>query len=68
MDRACESIYFLTDGITDRLDHNVLIDASNFAATVRSLEQLSVDGTKKDDSSGICIQYHGGIATDTPQG
>ena len=55
-----DCFYFLTDGITDRLDHNEPIDASDFAATVRRLEQLADDSAKKDDSTGICFQYHGG--------
>lgn len=54
-----DCFYLLTDGITDRLDLSAPIDASDFESTVHMLNQLAADGEKKDDSSGICIQYHG---------
>ena len=54
-----DCFYLLTDGITDRIDQNKPFDASDFASTFSKLEQLAADSTKKDDSSGICLQYRG---------
>ena len=54
-----DSFYFLTDGMTDRMGQGVPVDVSDFGATLQWLEQLAADPAKKDDSSGICLCFHG---------
>lgn len=54
-----DTFFFLTDGITDRMSQEEFFDAHDFGATVGLLEQLATDPVKRDDSSGLCLQFNG---------
>ncbi|MBP8036401.1 MAG: SpoIIE family protein phosphatase [Negativicutes bacterium] len=53
-----DCFYFLTDGITDRMNPSAPIDAGDFDATVGMLHELASDEAKRDDSTGLCLQFH----------
>lgn len=51
-----DTIYFMTDGIFERLPKEIVDNAFQFNETIQSLEGIVKDGNNHDDCSALCIQ------------
>jgi PAS domain S-box-containing protein len=51
-----DSLYFLTDGLSEMLDSEDKHHLRDYAGMVTHLERLATNETKKDDASGLCIR------------
>ncbi|MDR3566069.1 MAG: PAS domain S-box protein [Negativicutes bacterium] len=54
-----DAFYFMTDGISDRMDRRQPIEVHDFAGTVEKLKRLADSPEKFDDCSALCIKVTG---------